>query len=234
MNLNKILEYQKLDSDLVKIERQIKENSNKKLANKMHEKMREAQDRSLKLEEKAGNIFSEIEKVKKQFKIQQDKMEEFSSKDIQKLSKEELNKLVALKDKLAQNLSILERNLSSLAENVNAVLADFNKTIKTFNSSKEQFSKSKEDYESDLKAVERNKKEIEDKLKNLSKSIEPKIMEAYQKRRKENIFPVVVPLINNSCGGCHIELPYANISKLQDDSVLTCEHCHRLIYKANN
>ncbi len=231
MDLSNILEYQKLDSQLVKIERQIKDNTNKKNANKMHENMREAQSRSLKLEEKAGSILSEIEKIKKQFKIQQEKMEEFASKDLEKLTTEELNKLSVLKDKLAQNLSILERNLSSLAETVNAVLSDFNKTIKTFNNSKEQYNKSKTDYENDIKSVEDSKKEIEDKLKSLSKGIDNKIMDAYQKRRKENIFPVVVPLVNNSCGGCHIELPYANISKLEDEGILTCEHCHRLIYK---
>lgn len=231
MDLSNILEYQKLDSQLVKIERQIKDNTNKKNANKMRENMREAQSRSLKLEEKAGSILSEIEKIKKQFKIQQEKMEEFASKDLEKMTTEELNKLSVLKDKLAQNLSILERNLSSLAETVNAVLSDFNKTIKTFNNSKEQYNKSKTDYENDIKSVEDSKKEIEDKLKSLSKGIDNKIMDAYQKRRKENIFPVVVPLVNNSCGGCHIELPYANISKLEDEGILTCEHCHRLIYK---
>lgn len=231
MDLNKILEYQKLDSQLVKIERQLKDNSNKKTANKMHDSIRESQSRSLKLEQKAGSILTEIEKVKKQFKVQQDKMAEFSSKDLDSLSKEEIEKLSLLKDKLAQNLAILERNISSLAETINAVLADFNKTIKVFNNCKEQYAKSKNAYEEDVKAVTQSQEEIKNKLQALSKDIEPKVMEAYLKRRKENIFPVVVPLVNNSCGGCHIELPYANISKLEDEGILTCEHCHRLIYK---
>lgn len=230
MDLKNILDYQALDSELFKIERELRENQNKKTASTMHESMKEAQGRSIKLEEKAGSLLAEIEKVKKQFKLQQDKMDEFMSKDLEKLSKEELEKLSSLKDKLAQNLVILERNLTSLAENVNAVLSDFNKTIKTFNSCKEQYAKSKSAYEQDLKAVESQKSEITKKLETLSKGIEPRILEAYQKRRKENIFPVVVPLNNNSCGGCHIELPYANISKLQDEGILTCEHCHRLIY----
>ncbi len=231
MDLNKILEYQKLDSQLVKIERQLKDNANKKNASKMHSNMKEAQNRSFKLEEKAGSLLNEIEKVKKQFKIQQDKMDEFSSKNLETLSKDEIDKLAMLKDKLAQNLAILERNLSSLAENVNSVLSDFNKTIKIFNNCKEEYAKSKSAYEDDVKAVEENQKEISSKLQTLAKSIDPKIIEAYQKRRKENIFPVVVPLAGNSCGGCQFELPYANISKLEDEGILTCEHCHRLIYK---
>lgn len=231
MDLKSILEYQKLDGELFKIERQLKNNENKKTLNKMHDNMKDAQNRSFKLEEKAGALLGEIDKVKKQFKTQQDKMNEFMSKDLEKLSKEELEKLSVLRDKLAQNLAILERNLTALAENVNATLADFNKTIKTFNACKEQYTKSKTAYDNDVKSVEKKRDEIENNLKKLAKSLDNKLFEAYQKRRKENIFPVVVPIINNSCGGCHIELPYANISKLEDDGILTCEHCHRIIYK---
>ena len=232
MEITKILEYQTLDIELFKIEKQLRENKNKQQANQMHENMKNAQLKSIKLEDKAGSLLAEIDKVKKQFKIQEDKMNEFMSKDLTKLSKEELDKLSILKDKLSQNLNILDKNLTSLAESVNAVLSDFNKTIKVFNSSKEQFAKCKAEYDNDVKKVEGVKNEISNKLKALAKNIDNKIMEAYLKRRKENIFPVVVPLKGNLCGGCHMELPYATISMLDSEGILTCEHCRRIIYKA--
>ena len=67
MNLEKILEYQKLDSQLYKIEKQVRDSESKKNASQMHENMKNAQERSLKLEEKAGAILAEIEKVKQQY-----------------------------------------------------------------------------------------------------------------------------------------------------------------------
>ena len=231
MNIEKILEYQKLDSELYKIEKQLRENKNKQTANQMHENMKNAQARSLKLEEKAGTVFAEIEKLKNQYKTQEEKIKEFSSKNLDKMSKEELEKYSVLKDKLNQNLTILEKNLSSLAETVNALLSDFNKTIKTFNTSKEQYLKSKESYDNDVKSIEEEKKEIADKLNKLETGIDGKIMELYKKKRNENLFPVVVPLKGNSCGGCHVELAYATISVLEKEGILTCEHCRRLIYK---
>lgn len=231
MNIDKILEYQKIDSELFKIEKEVRENKNKQVANQMHENMKVAQSRSIKLEEKAGVVLGEIEKLKKQYQTQEEKMNEFLSKDLTKLSKAELEKYNSLKDKLSQNLSILEKNLTSLAETVNALLADFNKTIKNFNTSKEQYLKSKEDYEKDVKEIESKKESVEGKLKKLEKEIDGKMMEAYKKRRGENIFPVLVPLKGNSCGGCHVELPYANISILDSEGVFSCEHCRRLIYK---
>lgn len=231
MNIQPILDYQKLDSELFKIEKSIKESENKSIAGKMYEKIKQSQERSYKLEEKAGKILEEIEKIKKQFKIQEDKIAELEGKDMEKLSKEDIAKIESIKDKLAQNLVKLEDYLTHLAENINGVLAEFNKTIKEFNQSKAQYSECKEKYDKEVGEIESDKKEITSKLTALAKEIDVKVMEAYSKRRKQNIFPVVVPLKGNCCGGCHMELPYAQISELERAGIFSCEHCHRLIYK---
>ena len=237
MKVEQILEYQKLDKDMFKLEKELRENSNKKRANALHENMKTAQDRSVKLEERAGALLSEIDKVKKQLKIQQDKMNEFMSKDLNSMSKEDVEKLAILKDKLNQNLQILEKNLTSLAENMNAVLADFNKTIKSFNMAKEEFAKCKAEYDKEVKAVEEKKGEIAAKLADLAKNIDSTFMQSYSKKRKENIFPVVVPIMEEGkgsyfCGGCRTQLSFASISKLNEDGFVNCDHCRRIIYKA--
>ena len=232
MKIEAILDYQKLDSELFKIEKKIKESENKSTASKMFENMKQAQEKSHKLEDKAGGVLNEIEKIKKQFKIQEDKLEELENKNLENMTKEEIEKIALVKDKLAQNLSILEKNLSSLAENANGLLSEFNKTIKNFNACKEKYGFCKSAYDKEVESVENDKQVIISKLSKLSKEIDAKVMEAYAKRRKENIFPVVVPLKGNLCGGCHMELPYAQISILEREGVLSCEHCHRLIYKS--
>ena len=236
MKIEQILEYQKLDREMYKLEKELRENPNKAKANKMHETMKNAQERSVKLEERAGAILVEIDKVKSQIKIQQDKMNEFSAKDLSSMSKQEIEKMSELKTKLAQNLQILEKNLTALAENVNSVLADFNKTIKTFNLSKEEFAKCKSDYDNDVKVIEGKKKDIASKLNIIAKEIDSSIMEAYSKRRRENIFPVVVPLMEQGkgsyfCGGCRTQLSIASLNKIDNEGVVNCDHCRRLIYK---
>ena len=151
--------------------------------------------------------------------------------EYQNLDREMFNIEKQLKDKLNQNIQILEKNLASLAERMNATLAEFNKAVKTINSSKEDYAKYKQAYDEDVKQIDREKAQVAYKLKAISADIDTKIMEAYLKRRKENVFPVVVPLKGNSCGGCHMELPYANLTKLNEAGVLSCEHCRRIIYK---
>ena len=158
------------------------------------------------------------------------KMDEIFAKDVEKFSEQEIEKLMQLKDKLLQNLSILERNFAKLAENMNALLSDFNKTKNAFKMAKEQFSVSKQNYDKAVEEAEPKKQEISKKLASLEKGIDAKIIDAYKKRRNENIFPVVVALAGNCCGGCRVELSMANLSKLKEDKILTCEHCHRIIY----
>lgn len=233
MKVEKILEYQNLDRELFKIEKQISENANKKMAEQLHESMKVAQARSVKLEERAKDLLGEIDKVKKQCKIQEDKLNEFLSMDIEKMNKNDAEKLNNLKDKLNQNLNILEKNLTTLAESMNAVLADFNKTIKTFNSARDEYSKRKDAYETEVKNIEKEKSEINKRLSQLAMSVDSDIMEAYQKKRNEKVFPVLVPLKGKFCGGCNTELPLATLTNLIKDGIITCEHCRRLVYNTH-
>lgn len=230
MNISKILDYQKLDAQLFKLEKALKDNQNKKLALENQEAARKAQERSTQLEERAQSLIKEIETVKAQYETQSAKMNEIFAKNIEKMKSEEIDAMLSLKDKLAGNLTILDKNLTRLAENVNAVLADFNKTRKIFAAAKDNFAKAKLSYDNEAKEVEPQMEELKKELASLSKSIDAKLMEQYEKRRKDNLFPVFVPLSENLCGYCHIELPAANISKIKEEGYITCDHCRRIIY----
>jgi len=230
MEINKILEYQTLDSELFKLEKSLRENADKKTASQMQNNAKIAQERSYKLDEKAKELQKEYYNAKNQYAIQKKKMDEIFAKDMDKLSNEEVDKLIKLQEKLSQNLSILERSFAKLAENMNALLSDFNKTKNAFQMAKEQFALSKQKFDKAQNDAMPKKQELAKKLSALEKGIDNKIIEAYKKRRAENIFPVVVSLAGNCCGGCRMELSVANLSKLKEEGILTCEHCHRIIY----
>lgn len=230
MEINKILEYQTLDSELFKLEKSLRDNEDKKTASQMQYNAKVAQERSYKLDEKAKELQKEYLNAKNQYDIQKKKMDEIFTKNLDKISKEELEKLAKLQEKLMQNLSILERSFAKLAENMNSLLSDFNKTKNAFQMAKQQFALSKQNYDKAQNDALPKKQELIKKLNSLERGIDHKIIEAYKKRRAENIFPVVVSLAGNCCGGCRMELSVANLSKLKEDGILTCEHCHRIIY----
>ena len=74
------------------------------------------------------------------------------------------------------------------------------------------------------------KEKIEKELEILKRRIEPSIMDRYMQMREDKKFPILVPLVNNSCGGCAMALPNARLDLLKKDGVLECENCHRIIY----
>ena len=57
------------------------------------------------------------------------------------------------------------------------------------------------------------------------------IMEKYLKKRADKIFPIVVPLENNVCGGCFTELSMSDISKVKNGGYIECDNCRKIIYK---
>ena len=230
MDIDKILEYQKLDSELFKLEKSIRDNADKKTASQMQNNAKVAQERSYKLNDMAKALEKEYNNIKSQFDIQKKKMDEIFAKDVDSLSAEEVEKLKVLKDKLSANLSTLERNFARIAESMNNLLSDFNKTRKAFQMAKEQYADAKAKFDKTQSELAPHKAELEKKLSSLEKGIDRDIVESYKKRRVENIFPVVVPLAGNCCGGCRTELSLANLSTLKERGVLTCEHCHRIIY----
>lgn len=230
MDISKMLDYQKLDSELFKLEKSLRDSQHKAQASQMQDTAKKAQERSNQLENKAEALYGEIDKMRNQYIVQQKKMEEIFSKNVDNLSKEEVDALLQVKDKLASNLVILDKNLTRLAESVNAVLADFNKTVKVYNMARETYAKSKGAYDAQLQEIEPKRKEIMEKLQEIAKTVDPKLMEQYTKRRKDNIFPVMVPVRDSSCGGCHMELPVSMMNKLKEEGVLSCEHCRRIIY----
>lgn len=231
MKVEKILEYQEIDKELYNLEQNLKNNESKKQAKEHYDAYSQSKEACADFEVKAEQLLADIEKIQKQYQLQEDKLNEFMNKNIDSMSKDEVSKINQLKEKLSQNISILEKNLSALATKMNFIVSGHNKQYKILNDSMVEYDKCKKQFDEDKKKFENAKEEYVKKLQAVEKEIEPKVMEAYKKVRNNNIFPVVVPLSGSLCGRCRVELPFANIEKLNQQGTIICEHCGRIIYK---
>lgn len=230
MDLKNILAYQAEDKKLFDLENQLANDANKQKCVQLNQTAKASQLKSSKLEEQANFALKEMEELNKTLDINRKKGEQLLSLNIEKLSKEELDENLALKDKVAQNLAILDKKLTKLAETINAILAEFNQTIKSYNVAKEEYQKYKAAYDKKTAELEPKIAELKTKLAGIQKTVEPKLMQKYLEKRNDRIFPVLVKLEGNTCGRCRMELSASAINKLKEDGVLTCEHCRRIIY----
>ncbi|MCG3176303.1 MAG: hypothetical protein MOGMAGMI_01249 [Candidatus Omnitrophica bacterium] len=73
---------------------------------------------------------------------------------------------------------------------------------------------------------------LEEKRKAYTPNLEPKLLTQYEKILKGRDGTAIVPILEQSCGGCHIGLPPQFINEIQmnPDKLMYCEDCGRILY----
>lgn len=230
MKIEKILEYQNLDNELRKLELELVNNADKKMLDKISGIVKETQSISSGLEKEAEVALLEYKKIQKKYNESIKTLENLTKIKDKKSTEEQCVKNVEQINNISVFLSGLEKNIMKLADTINKILSDFDTAKKNYNSAKAKYSKAKENLQKITEEVKPKIEKLEKELKSLEKNIDKEFLTKYKTKRQDKIFPVIVPLVDNSCGRCGMELPSAQIEKLKKDGFLECENCHRIIY----
>jgi len=225
----KLLEYQKLDGKLLSLKRELEKDATRQTLNKVVSLVKDSQSKLLELDAKAKACIADYEKYKKDYERVFNELSEISNKDVSSLTEEELSANVEKANQLIALIGTLERGLSAQAESINGILKSFDVCRNNIVTYKQKYKESKlvcEQHEASLKP---QFEEIKKQMATMEKDIEPKMLAKYKHLRQDKIFPVLVPLNNNACGGCSMEVPAALMNKLKSTGYLECEQCRRCI-----
>ena len=136
-----------------------------------------------------------------------------------------------------KNAQTLLDRLRALKGEMQKLNADIAATVEEYERFKKQgaaMQKQYKEYKAKRDELVNNRKDEVNRLKAQLKSIAEKIpaetLAKYQQKRKENIFPIVVPLNGNMCV-CGMDFPIALQERLAGGNVVECEHCRRFVYK---
>ena len=230
MNIDKILEYQKKDLEAIKLQRQLDNNADRKAYQDAAGQAKIAQNRSTELEKEAARLLQEFENLKKTYAENAKSANVVIGKNLSNADEAELDNISAVALDIERNLSILEKKILSQAERVNAILGEFEQTKKKYIAARDKHKHHKTQYEQYASKITPEIDKIESELKKLEPEIDQLLLEKYKKRRQDKIYPVFVPLRDQSCGGCMTEMPLASLEKLKKQGFLDCEYCRRIIY----
>lgn len=230
MEIKKLVEYQKVDAKLFELQKNLNKSPNKEKCAQLSSAAKDSQQKSIKLEEQASTVSAELSQLVKQADQIKKRIKSFISKDVEKMSGEDLDVNITQKDALSQELSAIDKKATKLAETVNSILTEFNKTIQIYNMAKSKYVQAKAAYDKEIAEISPKMQALETELKAIEKNIDPSSIEEYKKRRSDKTFPVLVPLSGRACGGCHMEMPISSIAKLEEKGYLVCENCRRIIY----
>lgn len=230
MNIDKILEYQKQDFEIIKLERQLDNNEDKKIYQSMVGVVKDAQNRSTSLNKEAKTLLEEYKSLEKVYNDNIKSCGIVINKKLDNVSEEDLENVSDAANDIINNINILEKRLMYLAERVNAILSDFDATKKKYNEAKLKYTAHKEAYEKKSEELAPRIEKLKQDIKSLEKDLDATCLAKYKQRRDDKIYPVFVPMLDKTCGGCRMEIPSASLEKLKNQGFLECEHCRRIIY----
>ena len=103
---------------------------------------------------------------------------------------------------------------------------------------KEALAKEEKSYQAELDSLKKRAAELaagiaaeEDKRKTYTPNIEPRVLTQYERILKSREGLALVPVVNNSCGGCHLGLPPQVVNETQQhEKMIVCESCARILY----
>ena len=227
---NELLEYQKIDGELRKLEQEIAGSEERKKYLQAKKFMESARER-LEAQDKHA---AELKALRDELSA---RVEE-TTKAIAEYA--ELDEML----EGGADIAFYKKNAQALLDRLRSVKVELNKLIAEVNSTAEEYRKFKEqtiamqkqykEYNEKFKVLKSSRadevKKITEQLEGLEKKIAPIIMERYRQKRNERIFPIVVPLTGDFCM-CGFEFPRLHQSELAGGNMVECENCRRFIYK---
>lgn len=192
--------------------------------------LQEGKARFEQLEAQANEIIKNYDVVSNKYSKYKGNSEIIRKRNVENINLDNISSLITDANSLVGDLSEEHRRVEDLVRKSEEIVR---KSAELSNKLTEAKSRS-----GAIKAkIEAKKQEVAPKIAELEKKIrelEPKVedkekYEKYKEMKANGIFPVYVPLEENFCGGCKVELPLNFIEKLKTKKMLPCEHCGRII-----
>ncbi len=228
--LEEILEYQKLDAKLVAVEQEIANSKAKKVVNQMAEFVKTAQMGLVNIEKNASTLIQEYEELNTKFENLLKEVETITKIKFDDLDNTNLIEQEKRANECVAELLVVEKNISNLSKKINNTLKEFDTTKAKGMQAKQRHTQGMKEYNDLVNKKETEIAHLKSELLKIEKSVDKKLLEKYKKMREDKKFPVFVPLISNSCGGCSMQLPTSQLNKLEQAGMMECENCRRVIF----
>ena len=199
-----ILAYQNLDAKVLKLKREYDKDPAKQNITNAMAIAKDFQNKLVELDSIASKTLADYEKNKKRYAQIIDTLDKLTKQDASKLGTEELSAQIDKLNSLSTELGSLERAISSLADSMSNILKNFDYYKQNIILSKQKYMENKQKLSQLEEKTMPQVTAIKKQMVEMEKDIDPKILAKYKSLRQDKIFPVFVPLNNNSCGGCSI------------------------------
>lgn len=227
--IKKLVDLQKVDSDIYAIRTELKEKPEliKALTEDFEKEKKELKD----LEEK----FKAVQLKRKEVELDLKTKEEAIVKANGALSALKTNKEYSAKlaeiESIKADKSIVEDSILKFYEEGDGIQLEINKEKLIVSEKEKEFQSKKKQFDDEIRVLEDKVKVLEGQRQSYLEGIDKGLLTRYEKilNHKEGL--AIVPIKGTTCGGCFMNLTtqIVNVIKMQNELV-ECEWCARILY----
>lgn len=233
MSIQKILEYQEIDLEYLKLENQLRNCDEAKKLKECETQYKAATDEVMKCNLLVDDCFSNVDKYQKQFVELKKEVVELSNSVDEDIETAQLDYYSKKLEQLMTTIANIEKECDRLTADLkklqDAAANEMKKASKSLTLAK-QF---KDAYLEKQKELSAKAKEIKEKRDIVEKDVDEEVLEIYKKVRKNKKVPFFVPLVSpKTCGGCGMEIANDLLEILNSGKQYAeCPNCGRIIFK---
>ena len=225
-----LLEYQKVDGELRGIEQELAASEERKKYVQAKKFMEAAGEKLEAQDKRAQDLKALAEKLTEEFEEVNRHIQEYSDLDEMVESGGDISFYKKNVQSLVDRLRAMKGELAKLTADIESAVEEYKKMKKQTISMQKQYKEYSEKFKEVKNGRAEEVKAISARLEKIAANIPAEILERYNAKRRERIFPVVAPLTNGRCI-CGMDFAIAQQGALSGGGVVECEHCHRFIYK---
>lgn len=230
--LEKILEYQRTDMEVYKMEKELNQSDEVKMLQRCKKTFDEKKNMLLQLHRELDEAFAQIAALDIRVEAVKTSQDESAYNPDKK---EELSELIAMEKEFAKyeaEVDALGKELSRLIKKINDI-GFYNKRInEEMQAINAEYQKINRILSEKKETMLKKARPILKKLQELIPELDKKYYEKYAELRKEKKMPAFVVYNEGSCGGCGMDISIEVKAKLVNvGDVTECPHCGRVVYK---
>ena len=228
--LNELLEYQKVDAKLRKIEQDVASSEEQKKYAQANKLMKSAPERFEAQDRRAAELAALRDDLIRRAEDITRQIAEYSELDEMVEEGGDVSFYKKNAQALLDRLRALKGEMQKLNSDIAATVEEYERFKKQGVLMQKQYKEYKAKRDELVGAHKQEVSALRERLAEIGKKIPADILAKYQQKRKENIFPILAPLTGNMCV-CGMDFPLALQERLAGGNVVECEHCRRFVYK---
>ena len=228
-----MLKYQIRENDLIKIEKELGASPERKRLIRAKNFLNDFDANIASMDCKAHELMAEFKKINEKSSDLAKQLEEYANMSGNSDGEDEHNYFIKKVSKFEEKITLTEKDLTQVTADIKLHLQNFDDYRKKVKLAKEEYNSFKSKYDELKNARKCEALGIQKDLSEIESKIPDDLFKKYKNVRAKKIYPALVPLAVENCGGCRMELSMNRISELKAKTIIECEECNRLIYIEN-